>query len=96
MSIESAADRARFLGDFGVEITRATGAAFTAIFDYEDDEREMDGEVRIVAGQPMLTCRTSDISGLGRGDQLLVDSTTYAVRYRTDDSTGISTVYLQS
>lgn len=94
--METRDDLARYLEDFGIEVTRASGASFAAIFDHEEDERVMDGEVRVIAGQPMLTCRTADVTGLNRGNELRIDGVTYSIRYITGDGSGMTTIYLQA
>jgi len=98
MSIESATDRNFFFESdaFADTATLADASTVNGIFDTEEREVDTDGEVNVVADDPQFTCRTSDVSGLKEGDTLTIEGVQYAIRYRRDDGTGVTDLYLQS
>jgi len=99
MAVESAADRQDLLDDFGVSCTLtfsdATTSALTGILDNEFVETLSGTRVGVESQQPMLTCRTSDISGAEHGNSITVDGTSYTVRGIHPDGTGFSVLMLE-
>lgn len=91
MSVETDSDRLRYLADFGETVTKTDSSTFTGILDAEEEEAETGG-IRSVL---ILSARTSDCSGLDDGDAITVAGNTYAIRYRQDDGTGMTTLTLR-
>lgn len=75
MTVESAADRAAFLADFGVTVTWTRGAApstLTAIFDRPAILVDA-GEQTLIDRDASLICREADLpSGADAGDPIAV------------------------
>jgi hypothetical protein len=100
MPIETAEDRAAFVDpdDFGTEATYAlaTGgeSLINGLFDKAAGER-LD-KPGIVSARPRFVCRDGDIpAGAGEGDTLAVGGTTYAIRVRLPDGTGMTELHLE-
>ena len=104
MPVESAADRAAFLADFGVSVrwTPAGGSAatLTAIFDYPSTTVAGLSEADIVDRTPTLLCRSADLpDGAAEDDDVSVegeDGVTHALRCKLlrPDGTGFTIVHL--
>jgi len=87
--LETAADRAAYLADFGVSVTGA--ANFNAIFNHEYVDF---GEV--VGKKPLLTAAyVSPVSTLANGAVITVNSTPYQVIRIEDDSTGWCSIFIE-
>lgn len=99
MPVESAADRAAFLADFGVEVTINAAVSpnvFTAIFDNAYAEAAFGQGAPIAASAPVLRARTADIGDLDEGVQVTVEGTAYRVAEKPHhDGTGMSEVILE-
>ena len=78
-----------------VSFTDSSGetVSCTAIFDNGFSAPQI-GDLVIETTDPVLTCKTSDISGIESGDSVTVESITYKVIQIQPDGTGISTVFL--
>jgi len=95
VTVESAADRASMLADFGVTATYS-GGTFTAIFDNDYEAVEAGGGVPVAALNPRITCRTADVSTLSDGDSLTIDSALYVIAYVMPDGTGVTAMILEA
>lgn len=100
MTIESAADRATFLADFGSEATwtLAGGGSSTLTGIVEDAAGLMTGMVEsgYVASGPSFLFRTADMPvGGAQGDTLVVDGVTWKIVSVLPDGTGISRATLE-
>ena len=99
MPVETAADRAAMLADFGVSITYTvqggSAATITGIFDNQYVEVDSGGEVGFAVQQPRLTVRTADVPNCTEGDTFVVNSVTYLSRIVQDDGTGITLIALE-
>ena len=85
------------LADFGVtaSYTPAGGDAssITVIFD-RDYQAVEGGSVQFATTEPMVTCRTADVSGAAQGDALVVNAVNYTVQVVMDDGTGMTQLML--
>lgn len=88
MTIETDADRAAFLADFGVSVTGA--ASFRAIYDHEYVEF-----ADVAGNKPILAAPYADVSNLVYGNALTIDSTDYTVVRVENDGTGWAVVVLE-
>jgi len=101
MAVESAADRAIFVGvdDFGVAATYTPtgGSASTVngIFDNDIIEVDAGGNVPMAVRQPRFLCRTNDVSDAVEGDALVVNATNYTIRVVDHDGTGMTVLALE-
>lgn len=99
MPVETAADRAAMLADFGESITYTvqggSAATITGIFDNQYVEVDSGGEVGFAVQQPRLTVRTADVPNCTEGDTFVVNSVTYLSRIVQDDGTGITLIALE-
>lgn len=99
MTVETAADRAIFLSDFGEDIKFiATGYAarvVKCIFDNVYQEVEAGMSVGISMQQPRILCRTSDIPGVTEGTTVIRGGVTYVVRVVMSDGLGMSELILE-
>ncbi len=77
--------------DFATTITKADTSTFKAIFDAEQEVFDVNTG-QVVNSSPVITGRTSDMSGLSRGDVVIVNSISYNVLDNKDDRTGMSTM----
>lgn len=93
MAVETAADRALMLADFGVTVTYGASSSFTGIFDAGYELVSL-GEVGVTSNQPRLTARTSDVSAIAIGTTLTVDGVTYTLQEQQPDGTGITVLLL--
>ena len=99
MSVETAADRAVFLADFGetVKFNPASGSrkTITGILDSIYEEVEAGGSVGVAMQQPRLFVRTADISGAVEGDAVTVANNDYVIRVIMSDGQGMSELILE-
>ena len=96
MAVESADDRAIFVGtdDFGVAATFGA-ATVNGIFDNEFVEVDAGGGVGFALQQPRFVCRTADVSTAAEGDTITINATDYTIRIVQDDGTGMTTLVLE-
>lgn len=100
MAVETADDRAIFvsIGDFGVSATLTRGATVTTIsgiFDNDFVEVDAGGGVPFAMQQPRFMCRTADVSSVIEDDTLAISGTTYKIKVRQDDGTGMTNLLLE-
>jgi hypothetical protein len=104
MSVESAADRANMLADFGQLITFTPGAVYPnrsdktveimAIFD--NDFYAVDGgEVGINTRQPSIMARTADTENAARNSMVEIGNDIYKVVSPEPDGTGMTVLQLE-
>jgi hypothetical protein len=102
MAIEGNSERAVFLSteDFGQSATYTPNGGSTStisgIFDASDGLVDLGGRVGITSGDPVFHCRTSDVPSAAEGDALVTGSITYTVRDVIDDSTGMTSLMLET
>jgi hypothetical protein len=93
MALESAADRAEFLSEFGVEaavkVSGRLKTTITVIFDHEY-EQTMETEGRA----PVALAHDVDIEDIAQGDTLTISGTTYYIKNVRPDGTGWSELIL--
>ena len=102
MAVESASDRASFLDtdEFAVEATYTpvggSSTTINVIFDNAYLELDVGAQVGAATVQPMIECRTADLTNGGRnGDVFVIDSVTYKGRIFQPDGTGMTKVALE-
>lgn len=99
MAVETDAERAEYLADWGVTVQKLDQGSptptFTAIFDAAYTLIDSFESAGVNSSRPTLTARTSDVSDLAEGDSLMVDGTAYTFIRSEDDGTGISLVVLE-
>lgn len=99
MAVETAADRAAMLADFGQSVTythSGSPTTLTGIFDNEFYEADAQAGVTFVSAQPRLVVRTADLpNGADYGDTLVTNGITYTVKIIQADGTGITTLVLE-
>lgn len=99
MTVETAADRAIFLADFGENIkfvpTNSSVRTVKCIFDNIYQEMEAGMSTGISMQQPRILCRTADISGVTEGDSLVRSGTTYVIRVIMSDGIGMTELTLE-
>lgn len=92
MTVETDTERTAYLADFGTTITKADASTFTAIF--ENQFIEAGGAIREVeSANPVLICRSTDVSDLVHDSVLTFNSSTFHVIGIEPDGTGMT--YLQ-
>ena len=99
MPVETAADRAVLLADFGETViyNPASGSrkSVTAIFDNIYEEVEAGGTVGVSMQQPRLFVRTADIQGAVEGDAITVSDVDYTIRVIMSDGQGMTELVLE-
>lgn len=93
MAVETAADRALMLADFGVTVTHGAGSSFVGIFDAGYELVNL-GEVGVTSAQPRLTGRTADVEGIALLTTLTVDGVAYTLQEQQPDGTGMTVLLL--
>ena len=68
-------------------------AGDTVIFD-RDYQAVEGGSVQFATSEPMVTCRTADVSGAAQGDAIVIDSVSHTVQVVMDDGTGMTQLML--
>lgn len=100
MPVETAADRAIFLADFGVPCTYTPdgGVAtdISVIFDNEFIDVDMAGSISFAMQQPKALCRDGEVPNIREGDQMVIAGVTYIVRIAMPDGTGMTEVMLEA
>lgn len=85
------------LEDFGISVTLNPGdtdaATITAIFD-ESQEIVNVQSGEIISAGPALTCKSTDVSSMVKGNSVTVNSVTYKIKGILDDGTGITILQL--
>ena len=100
MPVETAADRAIMIADFGESVTFApqhsASYTVTGIFDMQYNAVDAGGSVEFAMSEPRLTVRTADVDGVIEGDEFIIRSLTYVVRIVMSDGTGITELALEA
>ena len=100
MALESATDLANFFDTdaHGVAVTYTpaggSGKTINVIFNNEYLLIE-EGETGVSSTLPVVTCRSSDVSGISIDDTFLISSTTYKAKVIRPDGTGVSEIQLE-
>ena len=99
MPVETAADRAALLADFGetVIFNPASGSrkSITGVFDNVYEEVEAGGTVGVSMQQPRLFVRTADITGATEGDAITINDVDYTIRVVMSDGLGMTELQLE-
>lgn len=99
MSVETAADRALLLNDFGVDAifdpASSSHKTVKGIFDNVYEEVEAGGRVGIAMQQPRFFCRTADILGSVEGDALEIENVPYTIKVIMSDGNGMTELVLE-
>jgi hypothetical protein len=86
-------DLPAMLLDFGVPVVRPNRASFTAIF---DRQYAGVGDIPVESYSPALTCITSDVAEVARGEVLTVEGADFTVRSIQPDGAGVSVLILEA
>lgn len=94
MAIETDSDLLRFFDtdDFALSVTFTDPALGTVRAMADNAVEEID--IGLLAENPILDCRTSDIVGVVEGSTLTIEGVTFTVLDRKDDGSGITTLEL--
>lgn len=94
MAIETTTDLSQFFDtdDFALSVTFTDPALGTVRAMADNAVEEID--IGVLAENPILDCRTSDIVGVVEGSTLTIEGVTFTVLDRKDDGTGITTLEL--
>lgn len=86
-------DLPAMMADFGVDVRLSNRGTFTAIF-----ERQYAGigDVAVESTSPALTCRTSDVESLSRGDTVTVEGSEFTIRSIQPDGMGVTILILEA
>ena len=99
MTVETAADRALMLADFGVDAIfdpqTSSYKTVKGIFDNIYEEVEAGGNVGFAMQQPRFFCRTNDIDGSTEGDALEIGSVPYTIKVGMSDGNGMTELVLE-
>lgn len=95
MTVETSQDRLKILSDFGVDVTVGT-STIKAIFDNPHQDVTVGGEVPFSIQECYITARSSDLSSVGQGSTITIDSSSYVVTDIQPDGTGMSMVMLEA
>lgn len=99
MSVESAADRAAFLADFGEVITWTVGAAvssLTVIAHAGTTRMEAEDGAAVLNNRATLQCREADIPlGAARGNAVGFRSLAHIVKSIEPDGAGMAVILLE-
>ena len=95
MAVETADDRLALLADFGVVVIKADTTTFTAIQDAEFSPIDPNSTVAYEGTNPVILCRTSDVSGLVHGSSLSIGGVSYTVQGIEPDGTGFTLLQLE-
>ena len=94
MTVETSQDRLTVLNDFGVDVTIGS-SKIKAIFDNPHQDITIGGEVPFSIQECSITARTADLTSVGQGSILVIDSVNYAVTDIQPDGTGMTMVMLE-
>ena len=100
MALESASDLANFFDTdaHGTAVTYTpaggSGKTINVIFNNEYLLIE-EGETGVSSTLPVVTCRSSDVSGISIDDTFLISSTTYKAKVIRPDGTGVTEIQLE-
>lgn len=77
--------------------TPSGGSASTVngVFDNETVPVDAGGFVQVHEEQPRFTCRTSDVSGVSDGDNIVISAISYTIRAWVHDGTGVTILQLE-
>jgi Phage Head-Tail Attachment len=79
--------------DFAVK-AKIGSKTFDVIFDSPTHSVDI-FDTSIEADSPRLSCKTSDLNGVKRGQSVIVDNKTFKIEKITNDGTGVSYLYLK-
>jgi hypothetical protein len=93
MVLESAADQLAFLDTnaHGVNaVVTIAGSASTIQVIFNNEYFEIAEGVGVEGTQPVITCRSIDVTNIDQGDTLVIAATTYTVQNVMPDNTGFT------
>jgi len=94
MTVETSLERTTLLSDFGVDIDIGT-KVIKGIFDSPHNPLTVGAEMQFSVQETFILVQTSDVSGVGYGSTLTIDSKSYVVTDVQPDGTGMSTLMLE-
>ena len=99
MTVETAADRAFMLADFGVEATFDTPDSshktIKGVFDNDYEAVNAGGSMDFAITRPRFYCRAADVLDVEEGDDLEIDKVSYKIRVVMPDGTGMTELLLE-
>lgn len=99
MPVESAADQAIFMADFGVPAVFApdggSSSNITVIFDNEYIPVDAGASVSFAMQQPKALAVSSDVPNVSEGDSILIGGVGYIIRVVMPDGTGMTEMMLE-
>ena len=100
MVLESSADLAGYFdtdanGSAATITIDGSGSSINVIFNKEYFEIP-GGEVGVESSQPVMYCRSSDVTNVEQGDTIQVDSVTYNIVKVEPDNTGVTVLFGES
>jgi len=100
MALETASDLSAFFDTdaHGVSatFTPSGGSASTINVIFNNEYELIDvGGVGVESSAPVVTCKSSDLTGIAQGDQFVISSITYKARIVRPDGTGITEIVLE-
>lgn len=99
MAVETAADRALLLNDFGIDAiydpASSSHKTVKGVFDNEYEAVNAGGTLDFAITRPRFYCRSADVVGVAEGDDLEIDGVAYKIRVIMPDGTGMTEMMLE-
>mgnify|MGYP000032377136 FL=1 len=99
MTVETAADRALMLADFGVDAIFDTPdtshKTIKGVFDNDYEAVNAGGTMDFAITRPRFYCRSSDVLDVEEGDDLEIEKVSYKIRVVMPDGTGMTELMLE-
>lgn len=94
MALENTSDYNAFF-DITAHGVSATIGAGTVNGVFNNEFFNIPVDVGVDGSNPMFTCKTSDLTGVSRGDTVTINSILYTIRGIHNDGTGITTLVFE-
>lgn len=99
MSVETAADRALLINDFGVDAifdpASSSHRTVKGVFDNEYEAVNAGGSMDFAITRPRFYCRSADVAEVSEGDDLEIEGVAYKIRVIMPDGTGMTEMMLE-
>lgn len=99
MTVETAADRALLLADFGVDAifdpASSSHKTVRGVFDNDYESVNAGGTMDFAITRPRFYCRSADVLDVTEGDDLEVGDVAYKIRVIMPDGTGMTEMMLE-
>jgi len=99
MAVETAADRALLLADFGVDAifdpASSSHSTVRGVFDNDYEAVNAGGTMDFAITRPRFYCRAADVQNVTEGDDLEIDGIAYKIRVIMPDGTGMTEMMLE-